>query len=131
MSVCENFVFIIPSNRNCLALMPSFATTLGLTCGGGLVRVDMYMACCGCLGWSTALLIIWVSHPSVSLKCLFSFSFASSIRIFMSNVSSVIWLSKASFNMLFICISSMSSKRNATALMVFPIGLVIPDITAI
>ena len=37
---CEIFVSFIPSSKNCQAFIPSFAASFGLTCGGGLIRVD-------------------------------------------------------------------------------------------
>ena len=48
--------------------------------------------------------------------CASIFSLASSIRILMSDVNSVIWLSNASLTVMLICVSSNSSKRKATDL---------------
>ena len=50
--------------------------------------------------------------------CSMIFSLASSISIFMLLDSLVIWVSIVSFTVVLICVSSISSRRNATDLIV-------------
>ena len=37
---CGRSLYFVPSIRNCHALMPSLAASLGFACGGGLMRTD-------------------------------------------------------------------------------------------
>ena len=125
------------SIRNCLAFMPSLAAILGLACASGLISADAYDFVVW-LGWVSSVGIVVVADVTIFLSlssdilmCLVIFSLASSISIFMSVDSSVIWVSIASFTVVLICVSSISSRRNAMDLIVLIVCFGKPAITEI
>ena len=133
-SKCENFKFFIPLIANCLALMPSLAATPVFACAGGLMSTEAYEFV-GSLVWLIGVVrfvvVICIIFYSKVLMCVSIFSFASSIKIFMSDVNSIIWLSNTSLTIRLICVSSSSSSRNATDLIVLITGFCKPDIAEI
>lgn len=90
----------------------------------------MYVAI-PCLCWSGDCGAVMVEWFSVALIWLLIFSFTSSTSSFMSVASSVIWLSRASFIVVLICISSISSSRKATEHIMFNACFGIPVMAVI
>ena len=80
MSRWENFDSFIPCIRNCLALIPSLATTLGFAYAGELTRAEAYELV-GVLVCIRGDVMRLTSLSSVALMCLSSFSFVSSISV--------------------------------------------------
>ena len=89
----KSFECLIPSSKNCCALMPSLAAISGLACAGGFIRIDAYVGgfSSGCWGIGAVVvvefLLIW---SSMVLMCLVNFALTSSISSFVLDVGLLI-----------------------------------------
>ena len=82
--------------------------------------------------WLVWFVVVGGEWGAVGVMCTISFMwlstlfFASSIRLFMSMVSSLIWESKASLIVWLICVSSSSPKRKVMAQIALIVGFCTP-----